>query len=268
MHRRQLLLLSGGTRVGARWLSHRRAARRRKRGDHQAPRYGRSGVRGDGHRPAAVRDRRTVLPQPRRHRPLRHHTPGAARTRPGAGMGSAGGTAPGRRQGRAQLPGRLPQHGDLRAAGLGDRGEGAPGGGGTVEGDGRAGDLCRSRRAPGTLRPARPCQQRGRLRLSAGHREGPRRGQSREIVLPPGCGVGAGALSGLPADRSSHRRRSLRGVLAHHSARGRRAAEGGAGRRSGGGCGHRVGFHAGRTGAAPVSPRAAADRAAGAGPTG
>ena len=58
----------------------RRGGRRRQRRRDQAPGDGRPGLGGHGHRPAAVRDRRTGLREPRRGRPLRHRpgrpTPG------------------------------------------------------------------------------------------------------------------------------------------------------------------------------------------------
>ena len=54
-------------------LPDRRGRGRRVQRDHQASRHRRRGLRGHRHRPAAVRDRRPRLPEPRRHRALRHH---------------------------------------------------------------------------------------------------------------------------------------------------------------------------------------------------
>ena len=55
---------------------------RRVRRDHQAPGDRRRRHRGDGHGPAALRDRRAPLPQPRCHRTVRHADPRAAGTGP------------------------------------------------------------------------------------------------------------------------------------------------------------------------------------------
>ena len=89
-HRRQLRLLHRGRRDGASRASPSPRWRRRLVGDHQAPGHRRPGVRGDGHRPAALRDRRPPLSQHRRGGPLRHrlHRPGGAG--PGADLREPG----------------------------------------------------------------------------------------------------------------------------------------------------------------------------------
>ncbi len=53
-------------------------------GDHQAPGHRGRGDGGDGHRPAAVRDRPARVPQHRRRGPLRHHRGDPGGSRPGA----------------------------------------------------------------------------------------------------------------------------------------------------------------------------------------
>ena len=76
------------------------------------------------HRPAALRDRRARLPQPRRRRALRHHPAGAGRPGPGRADRHPGQPAAGHPQGRAQHARRLPQHHDDGADRPGHRAEG------------------------------------------------------------------------------------------------------------------------------------------------
>ena len=82
--RRQLLVLPARSpRHGPGRLPDRRDRRRRVRGDHQAARYRWRGHRRDGHGAAALRDRRTALPQPRRGHPARHRSPRTGGPGPG-----------------------------------------------------------------------------------------------------------------------------------------------------------------------------------------
>ena len=62
----------------------RRGRRGRQQRHHQARRHRRRRLDGHRHRPAALRDRRPRLPQPRRRRAFRHHPADAARARTGS----------------------------------------------------------------------------------------------------------------------------------------------------------------------------------------
>ena len=125
-HRRQLRLLHRGGRPRAPGVPDRRGGGRRLVGDHQAPRHRGRGVGGDGHGPAALRDRRAPLPQHRCRGPLRHgqRRPGGAR--PGAGQRYPWAAGTGRCEGVPQPAGRLAQLDDLRPHRARHRGEGGP----------------------------------------------------------------------------------------------------------------------------------------------
>ena len=84
--------------------------------DHQAPGHRRDRRRRHGHRPAALRDRPTRVPQPRRHHPLRARSSSARTARTGCCVsGTCGSPAPRQGQGQHQLRRRLPQPDDVRA---------------------------------------------------------------------------------------------------------------------------------------------------------
>ena len=89
-HRRQLPVLHRDPRPRAPRLPHRRGARRRVVGHHQARGHRRGGDRRHRHRPAALRDRPGPVPQPRRHHPLRHDPAVAGRSGPGADLRGRG----------------------------------------------------------------------------------------------------------------------------------------------------------------------------------
>ena len=83
-HRRQLQVPGRDHRPPLPRLPDRRGRRRRQQRHHQARRHRRRRLGRHRHRPAALRDRRARLPQPRRRRALRHHPAGPARTRTGS----------------------------------------------------------------------------------------------------------------------------------------------------------------------------------------
>ena len=89
------------------------------------PGTGGRGHRGDGHRPTALRDRRTSLPQPGRHGALRHDP--SCRRRPGSCPGERGAGRATAADGQVggQLPRGLQEHGDIPRPRARHRGEGA-----------------------------------------------------------------------------------------------------------------------------------------------
>ena len=83
-HRRQLQLPGRDHQPPLPRIPDRRGRRGRQQRHHQARRHRRRRLGGHRHRPAALRDRRPRLPQPRRRRALRHHPAGAGKARTGS----------------------------------------------------------------------------------------------------------------------------------------------------------------------------------------
>ena len=104
----------------------RRDRRRRLLGDHQEPGHRRRRHHGHGHRPAALRDRRTRLPQPRRDHPPGHRRADRPRRRPRRDPRRARLGATRDDQGRDHRGRRLGEQRDLRAHRHRPRREGRP----------------------------------------------------------------------------------------------------------------------------------------------
>ena len=202
-HRPPLSRLPGG-----------RGRRRREQRDHQASRHRRAGLARDRHRSAAVRNRPARLPQPRRHRPLRHHHPGPGRAGPGDAGRHPRQPAPGHPQGRRQHAGRLPQHHDHGHHRPGRRGQGRARHPPAARPAGRRRPVPGRRHPAAALRPARRAVQRAGHRPPAGHGQGPGRTPGRPGLLRHDHRTGPGRLRRIPHHHPARRRQRLRGLLA------------------------------------------------------
>ena len=201
---------------------------------HQASRHRRPGQRRHGHRPTALRDRRSAVPQPRRRSPtsasIHLDDDGPDRVRIRGVRGLAG---PADHEGVHQLRRRLPQPDDVRAHRACTRQRRRTGPSRRCS-PGSAARIASTRSTCGSS-PAPPdaVGPGGLVGQAARHRQVRRRARRRPGVLVGRRRAGAGQLSGLLRLVATDRGPAVRRLLAGPGGQRRRPPGGRAGRRHG-----------------------------------